>query len=191
MRPMVTLEFEETPRDLDSQPIFPRDCVPLRKDNAPHVILLKDAKYPLVMPEIPQSVIIEGDLMGKVDALNFSNHNIKNAQKVPKLAREKYLLTKILPRTCAILVKPQSWVRGMKKSGMLNLLEILNFGRSLEINGWVNILLSFIHRGTLCIYPKVYIEIQLVAWISRFSIEGEDSTTLFTKRMGRRHYLKI
>jgi hypothetical protein len=99
------------------------------------------------MPEIPPGVIIEGDLMGKVVALKFSDHDITDAQKFPELAWDKYLRTKSVPGTGAILVEPQSWVVGLEKSGILNLLEIPHFGRSLEINACVKLLLSCIHGG--------------------------------------------
>jgi hypothetical protein len=60
----------------------------------------------LVMPQIPPSVIIEGDLMGKVTTLKYLDHEITNAQKFPELSWEKYVCTKILPGTSAILFEP-------------------------------------------------------------------------------------
>ena len=62
---------------------FPKDYILLRKDTAPQVRLPEDSKYPLVTPDIPPDVIIEGDLMGKVVALKFLDHGIKYAQKFP------------------------------------------------------------------------------------------------------------
>jgi hypothetical protein len=61
------------------QPRIFRDYIPPRKDIAPQVTLPKNDKYPLVTPEIPHGGIIEGDLMGKVVALNFLDHDIKDA----------------------------------------------------------------------------------------------------------------
>lgn len=70
----------------------------------------KKAKYPLVTPDIPPDIIIEGDhdlahLMGKVVALKFSDHDIADAQKFPELARDEYLRTKSILGTGAILVE--------------------------------------------------------------------------------------
>jgi hypothetical protein len=76
----------------------------------------------LVTPEITPSVIIEGDLIGKVIALNFSDHDITDARKFPEIAWYKYLCTKNVPGIGAILVEPQGWVTRLEKSGILNLL---------------------------------------------------------------------
>jgi hypothetical protein len=99
---------------------FPKDYIPFRKDIAPHVILSKDAKYPLVTLDIPPGVIIEGDPMGKVVSLKFSDHDITYAQKFLDLAWDKYLCTKSVLGTGAILVEPQSWVTELEKSVILN-----------------------------------------------------------------------
>jgi hypothetical protein len=79
MRPSTTPKFEETTGASTSQPMFPRDYIPPRKDTAPHVILPMDAKYLLVTPKIPPNFIIEGDMMGKVIVLKFSDHDITDA----------------------------------------------------------------------------------------------------------------
>jgi hypothetical protein len=183
MRPSVTPEFEEMPRASASQSRFPRDYIPPRKDTAPQVRLPKDAKYPLVMPEIPPGVIIEGDLMGKVVALKFLDHDITDAQKFLELAWDKYLCTKSVPGIGAILVEPQSWASRLEKSGILNLLEIPHFGRSLEINACIKLLLSCIHGGTLWLDPPVSIDTQLIAWIMGLPTIGEDPKTLFANKV--------
>jgi hypothetical protein len=62
------------------------------------------------------------------------------------------------------------------------LLEIPHFGRILEINACVKILLSCIHGGTLWIDPQVSINTQLIAWITGLQIKGEDLKTIFANK---------
>jgi hypothetical protein len=103
---LITPEFKEMTRASSLHLIFRRDYIPLRKESAPHDGMPKDMKYPLVTPDIPPGVVIEGDLMGKVAALNFSNHDIIDALKFPELAQDKCLHTKSVPGTSEILVEP-------------------------------------------------------------------------------------
>jgi hypothetical protein len=47
-------------------------------------------------------------------------------------------------------------------------------------------LLRYVNGGMLWIYPLVSIKIQLIARIMGLSIIGEESTTLFTNKVGER-----
>jgi hypothetical protein len=67
------------------------DYIPPQKYIAPQVKVPTDGKYPLVTPEIPVGVIVEGDMLGNIVALKFAVHDITYEQKFPKLEREKYL----------------------------------------------------------------------------------------------------
>jgi hypothetical protein len=80
-RPPVALVFEETPGALTLQQIFHRDYIPPRKETAPQVRVPTNGKYPLVTPGIPPGVIVEGDMLGKVVALKFVDHDITNIHK--------------------------------------------------------------------------------------------------------------
>jgi hypothetical protein len=62
----TTPEVEETPRASSSKPRFTRYYISPRKDDTEPMTLKKDAKYPLVMPDIPNGVIIDEDMLGKV-----------------------------------------------------------------------------------------------------------------------------
>jgi hypothetical protein len=98
---------------------------------------------------IPPGVSVEGDMLGKISTLKFSDHDIMDEKKFPELAREKYLCTKSVPGTGEILLEPQMWATRLEKSGILNLLEIPHFGCSLEINACVKLLLNCVHGGTV------------------------------------------
>jgi hypothetical protein len=47
--------------------------------------LKKDAKYPLVMPDIPYGVIIDEDMLCKVPQFKYANHDITYTTKFLEL----------------------------------------------------------------------------------------------------------
>jgi len=51
--------------------MFPRDYIPPRKNYAKPMMLKNDAKYPLVMTNIPYGVIINEDMLGNVSQLRY------------------------------------------------------------------------------------------------------------------------
>jgi hypothetical protein len=92
--------------------------------------LSKDAKYPLVEPEIPPGVIVEEDMLGLVPNLKYADHDITDEKKFPELAPSKYLKKYINAETQMIVIEPQTWETGLEKVGILNLFDIPHFGRS-------------------------------------------------------------
>jgi hypothetical protein len=77
------------------------------------------------------------------------------------------------------------WKIGLENSGILNLLEVPLFGRNLEINVCVKLLLNCVHGGTLLLDPLVSIDTALIALIIGLPKVGEDPTTLFNKARER------
>jgi hypothetical protein len=69
-----------------SEPRFPHDYIPPRKDDAPPVTLQKNPDYMLVTPDIPEEVIIDEDMLGKVPQLKYAYHDITDVVKFPELA---------------------------------------------------------------------------------------------------------
>jgi hypothetical protein len=76
-------EIEETPGASSSEPRFPHDYIPPRKDDAPLVTLPKAPDYTLVTPDIPEEVIIDEDMLGKVPQLKYADHDITDLDEVP------------------------------------------------------------------------------------------------------------
>jgi hypothetical protein len=75
------------------------DYIPPRKDNVPHVKVPADGKYLSATSPVPPSASVEGDILGKVVALNFLDHDITDKKKFPELAMEKYLCAKSVSGT--------------------------------------------------------------------------------------------
>jgi hypothetical protein len=94
------------------------------------VKLQKEGKYELMEPEIPPDVIVEADMLGTVPNLKFEDHELSYQKKFLELALRKYLNTDIFPETSFIMVEPKPWAARLEKSDILNLQQILHFGRS-------------------------------------------------------------
>jgi hypothetical protein len=92
-------EIEETPGASSSEPRFPPDYIPPRKDDAPPVTLQKTPDYTLVTLDIPEEVIIDEDMLGKVPQLKYAYHDIIDVVKFPELAPHEYLELKVDPLT--------------------------------------------------------------------------------------------
>jgi hypothetical protein len=74
----------------------------------------------------------------------------------------------------------------LNKSRILKLLEILHFGRSIEIKTCVKMLLIFIHGGYLWLDRAVAIYIEFIVQITWFPMEGEDPLPLFTNNLNEK-----
>jgi hypothetical protein len=59
--------------------------------------LKKDSKYPLVTSDIPNGVIIDEDILGKVSQLKYADHDITNTTKFLELVSGEYLEMRIDP----------------------------------------------------------------------------------------------
>jgi hypothetical protein len=109
----LVLVQEETPRAEASDPSlrnFPRVYVPPRKPTKKLVRLPKEPKYDLITPVIPLGVSIEGDMLGAVGSLRFSNHDIEYMKKFLELSPQNYLCIGLNPDSLVLIVKLQEWV---------------------------------------------------------------------------------
>jgi hypothetical protein len=56
--------------------------VPPRKTTKNKVRIPKELKYDLVTPVIPPRVIVEGDVLGAVGSLRFSDHDLAYMKEI-------------------------------------------------------------------------------------------------------------
>ena len=77
-------------------------------------------------------------------------------------------------------------------SGLLNLLRILHFGQSLELNAVVKVLLSCIHEGYLWLDRKIDLNVDVIHRITGLSKVGGDLGVHFVgKNLDRKLAAKI
>jgi hypothetical protein len=173
--PLVVEETKEYPSSFEQ---FQRDYILSRKTSTKHVHLQKEAIYPLVEPLILDGVIVEGDMLGMILALKYTDDDITNENKFPKLVPNKFLMKFISPKTHMIIIKPHVWDRGFQKEGLLNLFNIMHFGWSQEINACVKMILSCVHEGYMWLDKTISIYNNLIVHITSLSSQGKDLTSL-------------
>ena len=75
---------------------------------------------------------------------------------------------------------PMDHVKVLERSGLLNLLSIPHFGRLIEANVVVRVLLSCIHGGYLWLSNRVDLNVDLIHRITGLSKTGKDPQTHIT-----------
>jgi hypothetical protein len=103
---------EQTPESFDLIK-FSREYVPPRKLIANQFRLQKEAKYDMVTLVIPPGVIVEGDMLGSIGNLSYSNHDLTDLKKFRELAPHNYLHVGMNLRSLVITIDPQEWVTGL------------------------------------------------------------------------------
>jgi hypothetical protein len=74
----------------------------------------KNVNHTLVTPNIPEGVIIDEDMLGKVPQLRYADHDITDTEKFPELVPHHYLELKVDPTTNQSIHVPQVWARGLE-----------------------------------------------------------------------------
>jgi hypothetical protein len=130
---------------------FPRYYIPPKKYKTNPINLSKYSKCKLVEMEIPPGVIVEEDMLGLIPSLKYEDHDITDEKKFLELAPRNYLNRYISIKTKLVVIEPKIWETWLQKVGLMNLFDIPHFGRSVEINAYVKMLLSCVHGGYLWI----------------------------------------
>ena len=133
---------------------LPPYILPLKK-TARKVRLPQNARYPMLSAPILKGVIKEGDMLGKIPRMKYSDHDLSDRNKFPDLAPEQYLRRVTNVDTAAYVLELQEWARGLKQAGFFNLLEIPHFGRSPQVNSCGRLLLSCVHGGYMWLDRRV------------------------------------
>jgi hypothetical protein len=117
----------------------------------------------------------EGDdeMVGGVDTIKYSDHDIADTVKFPYLAPQNYLESRGEGPSGAPLLEPAQWILGLYNTGIMNLLDIPHFGHGKHINGCVKQLLARVHGGILWMDRPVPINVDLIATITGLPMDGE------------------
>ena len=73
----------------------------------------------------------------------------------------------------------QEWIERLAPSSLLNLLRIPYFGRSMELNAVVKVLLSCVHDGYLWVDQKIDLNVDVIHRITGINKVGADPSTHF------------
>jgi hypothetical protein len=103
------------------------------------------AKLDIVMSKIPKGVKTEDNMVGGVDSLKYSDHDVSDAIKLPDLAPQSYLESRGEVPSSMPLLEHAQWILGLYNTNIMNLLEIPHFGHKKHINKCVKQLLEMVH----------------------------------------------
>jgi hypothetical protein len=105
------------------------------------------AEVTLVMPKIPEGVQIDDEMVGGVNTMKYSDHDVADTIKFLDLSQQNYMESRGEGPSGAPLLEPAQWILGLYNTGIMNLLDIPHFGCGKHINDCVKKLLARVHGG--------------------------------------------
>jgi hypothetical protein len=82
----------------------------------------------IVMPKIPEGVKVDDEMVGGVDTIRYSDHDVADAVKFPDLVPQNYLESRGEGPSGVPLLEPVQWILGLYNTRIMNLLDIPHFG---------------------------------------------------------------
>jgi hypothetical protein len=86
------------------------------------------------MPKISEGVEISNEMVGGVNTMKYSNHDVADTIKFPNLSQQNYMESRGEVPLGMPLLAPTQWILGLYNIGIMNLLDIPNFGHDKHIN---------------------------------------------------------
>jgi hypothetical protein len=121
----------------------------------------------LILPHITDGVQVESGLLGHIDKLKYSDHDVADTDKFPEFAKRVYLETVGTISVGEPIDQPLQWATGLEKTIILGLLDLPHFGRGQYASGCVKQLLVVTHGGDIWLDKLVSIDVELIANITR------------------------
>jgi hypothetical protein len=91
----------------------------------------------IVLPRILEGVCITTNLLGCVEKLWYSDHNVTDMDKFPEFAKQVYLDSVGTRPFDDPILQSKQWAAGLANTEILNLLDIPHFGRGHDINNCI------------------------------------------------------
>jgi hypothetical protein len=113
-------------------------------------------------------------LLGYVEKLRYSDHDVMDMDKFPEFAKQVYLQTVGIGPFGEPINQPVQWAAGLAKTGILGLLDLPHFGRGQYANNCVKKLMAVTHGGYLWLEQLVSIDVELIAYITGLPSWGMD-----------------
>jgi hypothetical protein len=89
------------------------------------------------MPKIPEGVKEDDEIVGGVDTMKYSDHDMADTVKFPYLVQHNYKKRRGEGPSGAPLLEHVQWILVLYNKWKMNLLDIPYFGHGKHINGCV------------------------------------------------------
>jgi hypothetical protein len=127
-----------------------------------------------MLPRIPEGVQTTPTLLGCMEKLRYSDHDVADEGKFPEFAQQVYLDSIGIGPFGDPILQPKPWAAGLENTGILNLLEIPHFGRGKEVNNCIKQLIAVLHGGFLWMEQPISIDVELITTITGLPSMGEN-----------------
>jgi hypothetical protein len=109
---------------------------------------------------------VKSDLLGYVEKLKYSDHDVTDTDKFPEFTKKVYLQTVGLDAFGEPVNQPLQWATGLEKMGILGLLELPHFGRGQYASSCVKQLMVVTHGGDIWLDKLISIDVELIVHIT-------------------------
>jgi hypothetical protein len=115
-----------------------------------------------VLPHIPEGVQVDPQLLGHAEKLKFSNHDVEDDTKYPKLAPQIFMQKIVVNQLGESITQPHQWATGLDRTRILGLLKIPHFGKGQYATSCVKQMLSVMHGGDIWLDKHIHIMVELI-----------------------------
>jgi hypothetical protein len=81
-----------------------------------------------VLPCIPEGVQVDPQLLGHVEKLKYSDHDILDETKYPKLVPMVFMHNIVVNQLGEMISQPHHWAVGLDRTGILEFFKLPHFG---------------------------------------------------------------
>ena len=95
---------------------MPLDYISPKKEDAPKIRIMKNARCPLVAPTVPKRVWVTQNILPNLKKMSFIDHDLR---KIPEMAMDKYMVFFRDIEDGPTRLVPVEFPRGLDKAGLL------------------------------------------------------------------------
>jgi hypothetical protein len=119
-----------------------------------------------VLPRIPEGAQVDPQLLGHIEKLKYSDHDVEDETKYPELAPQVFIQTIVVNPLRGTVTTPHQWATGLDRIGILGLLKIPHFDRGQHAMACVKKILAVTHGGDVWLDKPIPITVELIAQIT-------------------------
>jgi hypothetical protein len=127
-----------------------------------------------VLPYILEGVCVMDKILGYMEKLRYSDHDVTDTEKFLELAKKVYLDTVGIGHFSKPINQSKQWASRLANTGILIMLDILHFGRGQDVNNYIKKMMAVTHRGYLWVEETVSIDVDLIMYITWLPYGGRD-----------------